>query len=134
MINQTYIILPLTGAIIGWLTNYLAIKSLFYPRKKIFGIQGLVPKRKEKLAEKIAEASLKFLPNKIENLIKIPIIGSKITNYIEKEIAEKVKNTDDAEVQRIIENIAKKELRFIEISGAVLGFIIGIMQALILSI
>ena len=134
MINQTYIILPLTGAIIGWLTNYLAIKSLFYPRKKIFGIQGLVPKRKEKLAEKIAEASLKFLPNKIENLIKIPIIGSKITNYIEKEIAEKVKNTDDAEIQKIIENIAKKELRFIEISGAVLGFIIGIMQALILSI
>ena len=129
-----YIILPLTGAIIGWLTNYLAIKFLFLPRKPILGIQGLIPKRKEKLAEKIAEASLQFLPEKIEKLTKIPIIGKSITRYIEEEIAHKVKATDDKEIQRIIERVAKKELKFIELSGAVLGAIIGIIQALILGI
>src|SRR3989344_9315004 len=135
MINiNPFILLPITGGIIGWLTNYLAIKLLFYPRKKVFGIQGLIPKRKEKLAEKIAEASLSFLPSKIESLIKIPIIGDKITNYIEKEVAEKVRNTDDKEIQNIIEKVAKKELKFIEISGAVLGVIIGTIQALLLTI
>jgi uncharacterized membrane protein YheB (UPF0754 family) len=135
MINQnSYIILPLTGAVIGYLTNYIAIKFLFYPRNKKFGIQGLIPKRKEILAEKIAEASLEFLPKKIDNLTKIPIIGSKITSYITNEIKDKIHSTDDKKIQEIIENVAKKELRFIEFSGAVLGFIIGLIQALILSI
>ena len=129
-----YIILPLTGAVIGWLTNFLAIKFLFYPRKPILGIQGLIPKRKEKLAEKISEASLQFLPKKIEKLTKIPIIGKGITTYIEKEVAKRVKETSNEEIQKIIEKVAKKELRFIELSGAVLGAIIGIIQALILGI
>lgn len=135
MINQNpYIILPLTGAVIGYLTNFVAIKFLFYPRKKIFGIQGLIPKRKERLAEKISEASLEFLPKRIEDLTKIPIIGNKIISYITNEIKNKVHSTDNEKIQKIIENVAKKELRFIEISGAILGFIIGIIQALILSI
>ena len=129
-----FIILPLTGAIIGWLTNFLAIKFLFYPRKKTLGIQGLIPKRKSILAEKIAGASLQFLPEKIEKLTKIPIIGKSIIHYIEKEVATKVKNTDDKKIQKIVEKVAKKELRFIEFSGAILGLIIGLIQAFILGI
>jgi len=105
-----FIVLSITGALIGWLTNLIAINFLFRPNKKILGIQGVIPKRKKILSEKIAEASLNFLPKKIENLTKIPFIGNQIINYL------------------------KKELRFIETSGAVLGFIIGLIQALILSI
>jgi uncharacterized membrane protein YheB (UPF0754 family) len=135
MINQNpYIILPLTGAVIGYLTNFLALKFLFYPRKKTLGIQGLIPKRKESLSQKIAEASLEFLPKKIEDLVKIPIIGDKITSYITKEVKDKIHSTDDKKIQEIIENVAKKELRFIELSGAILGFVIGIIQAFILSL
>lgn len=129
-----FIILPITGLIIGWLTNWIAIKLLFIPKKPIFGIQGLVPKRKEKIASKIAEASLSFLPSKMERLTKLPVIGDKIIAYIKKEIKQKVHSMDDKQLQIIIERVAKKELAFIQISGAVLGAIIGLIQAVIISL
>ena len=83
-----FIVLSITGALIGWLTNLIAINFLFRPNKKILGIQGVIPKRKKILSEKIAEASLNFLPKKIENLTKIPFIGNQIINYLKKEISE----------------------------------------------
>jgi len=128
------IILPLTGLIIGFFTNWLAIKLLFIPRKPILGIQGVIPKRKQKIAEKIAESSLKLLPTKLEKLTKFPYIGEKISNYIKKEVSEKVKSLNNQELQQIIENTAKKELSFIVILGAILGFIIGLIQFLILEL
>lgn len=130
--NSIWLMLPLTGALIGWLTNFIAIKLLFVPKKKTFGIQGLIPRRKEKISEKIAEAGLKFLPNKIEKLTKFPLIGKQITNYIQKEIAKKVHSMNDEEIQEIIEKVAKKELVFIQISGAILGAIVGFTQAAII--
>lgn len=51
--------LPIIGALIGWITNYLAITMLFRPKKplRIFGLklQGLIPMRKTDLAKAIAE-------------------------------------------------------------------------------
>jgi len=50
---------PVIGALIGWLTNFLAIKMLFRPRqpKLIFGfpLQGVIPRRQRDLALKIGE-------------------------------------------------------------------------------
>jgi uncharacterized membrane protein YheB (UPF0754 family) len=50
---------PFVGALIGWLTNYLAIKMLFRPRqpKFIFGLllQGVIPRRQRDLALRIGE-------------------------------------------------------------------------------
>ena len=47
------------GALIGWITNYFAIKMLFRPLKEInilgFKVQGLIPKRKMEMAESIAD-------------------------------------------------------------------------------
>lgn len=52
-------IIPFITAAIGWLTNWIAIKMLFYPRKAIyvtiFKWQGLIPRRQQKLAEQAAE-------------------------------------------------------------------------------
>jgi uncharacterized membrane protein YheB (UPF0754 family) len=129
-----FIILPIIGALIGWITNYIAIKMLFHPRKKILGFQGIIPKRKKILSEKISQASLSFLPSKIDKLTKIPYLGEKIQNYIKKEIKTNVNKIEDKELEKIIYNISKKELRFIQILGAILGTLIGIIQALILKI
>jgi len=41
---------------------------------------------------------------------------------------------DDKTLQEIVEKVAKKELFFIEISGAIIGFLIGIAQAVILGV
>ena len=51
------LLLPIIAALIGWFTNYLAVKMLFHPRLplKIFGfsIQGVFPKRQKQLADKL---------------------------------------------------------------------------------
>lgn len=58
-----YLIEPLIGALIGFLTNYIAVKMLFRPYNPIkLGkytlpfTPGIVPKRKEKLAEAVGNA------------------------------------------------------------------------------
>ena len=49
---------PVVGAVIGYFTNYIAVKMLFFPRKPVylFGHQlpltpGAIPKGKERLAK-----------------------------------------------------------------------------------
>ncbi|MBQ8344458.1 MAG: DUF445 family protein [Clostridia bacterium] len=58
-----YISGPLVGAIIGYITNFIAVKMLFHPYNpiKIFGFTlpftpGIIPKRKPKLAGAIGKA------------------------------------------------------------------------------
>ena len=131
--NTDFIILPLTGFIIGYFTNWLAIKLLFWPRKKILGIQGIVPKRKEQIAESLSSSYLQLSPKKLLSIFKIPFIGEKIQNYIKNQVSLKVKEMPDAELELMIRKAVHKELFFIEISGGVLGLIIGLIEALIIS-
>lgn len=50
--------IPLITALIGWLTNWLAIKMLFRPKIRLrlgfISIQGVIPKRRQELAKKIS--------------------------------------------------------------------------------
>ena len=88
------------GALIGWITNYLAIRLLFrpYEEKKIFGfkIQGVIPKRRDEIAHNIADTIN-------SELISIKDITSTINSMeLESEI--------DKIVDDIVENKLKKEL------------------------
>ena len=60
-----YCSLPVIAALIGWITNYIAVKMIFRPRHEIrfagIRIMGLIPKRKHDLAIKIAETIEKEL-------------------------------------------------------------------------
>lgn len=53
-----YLMIPVVGAIIGWVTNYIAIKMLFRPYRPVrilgFTFQGLLPKRRKEFAASIA--------------------------------------------------------------------------------
>ncbi|MBF4805304.1 MAG: DUF445 family protein [Pseudoleptotrichia goodfellowii] len=53
-----FVIMVSVGTLIGWFTNYLAIKLLFRPHREInflfFKIQGLIPKRRDEISENIA--------------------------------------------------------------------------------
>ena len=65
------------GILIGWFTNYLAIKLLFRPYKEVnflfFKIQGLIPKNRDKISENIAETiekeliSVKYITEKLKD-------------------------------------------------------------------
>lgn len=50
--------IPFISALIGYVTNFLAIKMLFYPRRPVnllfFKVQGIFPKRKSMLARRMA--------------------------------------------------------------------------------
>ena len=62
---------------IGWITNYIAIKMLFRPYKEMnflfFKIQGLIPKRRSEIAEKYSRYSSKraYLFERYYNLFNI---------------------------------------------------------------
>jgi uncharacterized membrane protein YheB (UPF0754 family) len=54
-----FLIFPAVGALVGWFTNWLAIRMLFRPRRpvNILGItlQGVIPRRHADLAHRVAE-------------------------------------------------------------------------------
>ncbi|WP_022819984.1 DUF445 domain-containing protein [Fusobacterium russii] len=191
------ILILCVSALIGWITNYIAIKMLFRPYKEInfifFKIQGLIPKRKNEIGEGIAEIidkellSIKdvvaqlndgdlfdrldklvdeildknlkakiremfpflqlFLNDKVLTEIKIAIkkiifenkeeIITFFFNYIEenidfkKIIVDKISNFSLEKIEQVIFELAQKELKHIEVIGAILGAIIGIFQYLI---
>ena len=65
ILSWKFIIAPFICAIIGWLTNYVAVKMLFRPKNPInlvfFKIQGIFPKRQKALAENLGKTIEKNL-------------------------------------------------------------------------
>lgn len=188
------VFIVIIGALIGWITNYVAIKMLFRPYKEInlglFKIQGLIPKRRheigitiaetvqnelismediivklesaemgksiEKIINDILDRKLKteitakfpmmamFLNDstleKIKEIIKDSIMSHKdemirmFLNTLEKNvdfkeiIVERVDNFSLEQLEEITFKLAKKELKHIEIVGAILGALIGVVQ------
>ena len=190
-------VMAVVGCLIGWFTNFLAVKMLFRPFKpwKIpltkFEIQGLIPKRRAEIAASIGETieneliSVKELvgglvegENKQELIraIRIKILSvidekipsivpggirqailSKLKGTLNREIAdfmdhsmedmietsvrkvnisnmveERINSFELDQVERIILDVSGRELKYIELLGGVLGFVIGIMQGLLL--
>ncbi len=81
---------------------------------------------KEKLADYISD---------IVSSLQIKMTSAIVENmdfrkFLERKIAEF--SEDEAEI--IFKKFAKNEMRFIELSGAVLGFIIGLLQSILLII
>ena len=132
------IAMPFIGAVIGLVTNWIAIKMLFHPRKKILGIQGVIPKRKKEIAKRIGEASPIILPEYFNRIKKIRFVGdavhSKLIDYFKQGVGDKIENLNDREIEEVIIKTTKKELRFLVWIGGIVGFLAGCIQALILLI
>lgn len=191
-----YLIAPLICALIGWLTNYLAVKMLFHPRRPVpilgWTLQGIFPKRQKELAARLGELvenelishediqkavnDPKFISNfrntlddylrdfltrkltrlhpmaamflsgdvleTIKNLFineaekHLPDILERISGQLEnslnfKEVVRtRVEQFSMDKLEEIMSSIMRREFRFIEVMGAVLGFVIGIFQSL----
>lgn len=188
--------IPLITAFIGWMTNRVAIKMLFHPRRPIhlFGLrwQGLVPRRQPEMARRAAEIierevlSQHLLRHEMEaidfeeyigtftrrvihdklgdKLRAVPFIGpflneatlsklaalagdemKKQAPYLKNRLATEmearlpIRNLVETRIasfeleklEEIINKIAAREFRAIETLGAVLGFIIGLLQLLL---
>jgi uncharacterized membrane protein YheB (UPF0754 family) len=128
MIN-IYLINMTAGFIIGFLTNWLAILSLFRPRKKILGFQGLIPRYKAEIGEKIGDHAHLVMPQSFKNMLKVPFVGEKLQSIFKSSVSNEIAKMSDSELEKIVRSVAKRELRFIEILGGVIGLFIGLSQA-----
>ncbi|MEE2948013.1 MAG: DUF445 family protein [Verrucomicrobiota bacterium] len=190
----TWYLLPVIAAVIGWATNYLAVRMLFHPReeKRILGlrIQGVFPKRQQALAEKLGqlvarelfsmedvrqhlqgaefiEHVTKVIGEKVEDFLQnnlseaipmasmflgsdmvdkikhslvdclaraVPELGEMFIGHLEKNmdvelvVREKVAAFSSDKLEEMLLGIMRREFRFIEGVGAVLGFVIGLVQ------
>lgn len=105
------IYLPFVTGIVGYLTNKLAIKMLFRPFKPkwyTLGWQGIVPRTRPILANKIAAiVSNKLLSH--DDMLKV-ISKEEFYNYIKNEIQLKLDNINDNDIKNILKNINFKEI------------------------
>jgi uncharacterized membrane protein YheB (UPF0754 family) len=179
-----FIIFPLVGAVIGAVTNDIAIRMLFRPYKPIkigkFTLPftpGVIPSQRRIIANNIAMTFEKnllsgdeihqiiigdkvkvILRRKVSEFIEsklglfsgflkdmIPEIVQKIVSGIEEmadqaigdggdlhiaqKIEQKINDMDIATLEELILGISKKQFKHITFFGAILGFVIGLVQA-----
>ncbi|TNF30714.1 MAG: DUF445 family protein [Bacteroidetes bacterium] len=89
--------LPFIAALVGWFTNYIAVKMLFHPKEPVnilgvYTLQGIFPKNQKKVAENIgrmvaeellSSADLKEKLNNPENILSIKeLVEAKIDFYL----------------------------------------------------
>lgn len=125
MVILNYIIEPLLGSAIGYLTNDIAIRMLFCPHKPkyLFGYRlpftpGIIPKERERIADAIGLVISDNLMNKdvlSHYLLSEEMIG-KIRNSVEKFISNQKSNEEivehfllhylsDEDVKAIVESV-----------------------------
>ena len=184
-------------ALIGWLTNLVAIRMLFRPKRQIrilgWRCQGIIPRRQQDLAARTAaiiekellstgvlerqirEIDLKpFLRDYAHHLVheglgeklrRIPVLGGwinsatlrkietllaaemqrqakpllmRLSGEVEKHIPvrelveQKMSTLNVDDLERMVNQVARKEFKTIERLGAVLGFVVGLVQLTVL--
>lgn len=102
-LEMTYILRPLIGAVIGYITNDIAIRMLFRPRtaKYIFGFKipftpGIIPKEKPRIAASIGDAISKNLMNRevMERTLLSEEMIEKITRAIDDFVQTQCRNDE----------------------------------------
>ena len=97
---------PLIGAVIGYCTNYIAVKMLFYPRKeiKIWGHKlpftpGAIPKGKPRLAKAIGNIVANTLLT--EEDLKKKILSDETENAVVEKIMDGLSTNLHTSINRI---------------------------------
>ncbi|MDO4490493.1 MAG: DUF445 family protein [Lachnospiraceae bacterium] len=93
---------PLIGSVIGYCTNFIAVKMLFYPRKEIrlFGHRlpftpGAIPKGKDRLGRAIGKAVGETLLTRedLEKKLLAPEVSSSIAEALAEGLSCPIKST-----------------------------------------
>lgn len=195
---QSWLLLPCVAAVIGWFTNFVAVRMIFRPRRAFrlgfLTLQGVLPKRRREFAESIGETVEEHLVNAgdVKELLAQPAIAEELREAVlrrvdaffqerlmslnpmlagflkgpfldklkaslveevgglmgegvellcghlddnldtKKLVEDKLMGFDMDKLEAIVLRVARKELRTIEALGAVLGFMVGVVQLLVL--
>ena len=134
-----YISIPLVAALIGWITNYIAVKMIFHPRApyRFLGmtIQGVIPKRQKELAISLGETiEEKLISHRdVQEVLQSDEVHSKILELIEEqvEIFFKTKLTSNPLIGMFLQGefVAQIKRMLIEqLTASLPQFIEGMMQ------
>lgn len=189
------IVTLLISTFIGYITNVVAVRMLFWPRRPInlgfYSVQGVLPKRQAQIAvslgalvekellsmddvldqintpeiqqlvlskvsavlkERLNELLPRIIPGRLIQMIidlldkiiaqESPKIieqlfksgGEYLTNeiHISQIVEDKINAFDLKQLEDMIKGISAPELTFIEVLGGVMGFMIGLVQVVII--
>ena len=114
----SYIIAPLLGCVIGYITNDIAIRMLFRPHKAkyVFGIHipftpGIIPKEKGRIAEAVGGVISENLMNKevLEKYLLSEDMVGKVRSAVKEFISTQQRN-DETVVQFLGHYLSKEEI------------------------
>lgn len=108
-----YLSIPVVAAFVGWSTNWLAIKLMFYPieflgyKPLLMGWQGVIPSKAEKMAKVVVEKGLNSLANVAEvyNQIDRAKLASELTRVMDHRLNEYIDDVMMAENATLWENL-----------------------------
>ena len=116
--DLSYIMAPLLGGVIGYITNDIAIRMLFRPHtaKYVFGIHipftpGIIPKEKGRIAEAVGGVISENLMNKevLEKYLLSEDMIEKVRSAVEEFIATQQRNNETV-VQFLGHYLSKEEI------------------------
>ena len=116
--NYYYFLIPIIGAIIGYFTNYIAVKMLFRPLLPInipilnISIQGLLPSRRDELAVSIAESiesNLLSIDSIIEEFDK-ELIKEELNIIIKETIEKKINDNFKYVMPKMLKDVSREIL------------------------
>lgn len=118
MLEISYIARPLIGAVIGYITNDIAIRMLFRPRtaKYVFGCRlpftpGIIPKEKGRIAAAVGNTISKNLMNRgvvEKTLLSDEMIGkieSAMTDFVDRQ-----KHNDETVEEFLLHHLSKGDV------------------------
>lgn len=119
MIETQYIVTPLIGGVIGYITNDIAIRMLFRPHtaKYLFGMKlpftpGIIPKEKGRIAESIGGAISQNLMN--QEVMQRYLLSDEMTQKV-RHTVEEFLNTQKKNQESVAEflrhYLSEKELQ-----------------------
>ncbi len=116
--NYYYFLIPIIGAVIGYFTNYIAVKMLFRPLQPVkipllnISIQGLLPSRRDELAVSIAESiesNLLSIDTIIEEFDK-ELIKDELNMIIKETIEKKINENFKYVMPKMLKDLSREIL------------------------
>lgn len=132
-----YASIPVVAGIVGWITNWVAIKLSFYPLefvgvRPVFGWQGIIPSKARKMAEICVDSTLSRIGTVSEIIDQMDprTIGSHILETLGPRVAELV---DEIMLKRhptLWQNLPKqmKQLVYDRVSAELPDTVDGLVQ------
>lgn len=124
--DMSYLTGPLIGAVIGYFTNYLAVKMLFHPRKAIkvgkFTLPftpGAIPKGKDRLATAVGNAvgNTLLTPDALKNQL--------LSEDVENAVVGGIYSLLDENIKTVVIQITGSEEKYEKTESSVISGISG---------